>query len=470
MKLFGFEITRTKASQSLESLVSSGSFGLGTLYGGNVWWPTILEGDTGDWQRGIVTDPPQNLLSFSAVWSCVTGISGDIAKLRPMQQRLADEVWEEVVSGSPFLPVLRKPNHYQTHIDFVESWILSKLLCGNTYVLLERDNRGGEGRGVVRAMYVLDPRRVKPLVTEGGDVYYELSIDHLAGIADRVVVSADQMIHDRHAPLYHPLVGVSPLYACAVSATMGIRIQGNSTRLFSNLSMPGGMLTAPGRIGDDTAKRLKAKFEEQFGGANFGRLFVGGDGLKFEPITMTAENAQLADQLKWTVEDVARAFHYPLYKLGGDWPPYSGGPEAAQTFYYTDCLQILIEKLEAGLDAAFGFGANEGVELDVENLLRMDTGAMMDTLEKGARSGLVAPDEGRRKLRLKPVPGGRYPYLQQQNYSLEALSKRDAGPDPFGTAAKTPSPQPQLPPPPAPQKALSPAEIELLADMELLAR
>jgi phage portal protein BeeE len=42
----------------------------------------------------------------------------------------------------------------------------------------------------------------------------------------------------------------------------------------------------------------------------------------------------------------------------------------------------------------------------------------------------MAPDEGRAKLNLPPVPGGKYPYLQQQNYSLEALAKRDAS-DPF---------------------------------------
>jgi phage portal protein BeeE len=38
--------------------------------------------------------------------------------------------------------VLRKPNHYQTINKFIENWILSKLMNGNTFVLLQRDNRG----------------------------------------------------------------------------------------------------------------------------------------------------------------------------------------------------------------------------------------------------------------------------------------------------------------------------------------
>jgi phage portal protein BeeE len=43
----------------------------------------------------------------------------------------------------------------------------------------------------------------------------------------------------------------------------------------------------------------------------------------------------------------------------------------------------------------------------------------------------MAPNEGRGKLDLKPVEGGESPYLQQQNYSLAALAKRDAQADPF---------------------------------------
>ena len=39
---------------------------------------------------------------------------------------------------------------------------------------------------------------------------------------------------------------------------------------------------------------------------------------------------------------------------------------------------------------------------------------------------MIAPNEGRRQLDLPPVPGGDTPYLQVQNYSLEALAKRDA--------------------------------------------
>ena len=51
----------------------------------------------------------------------------------------------------------------------------------------------------------------------------------------------------------------------------------------------------------------------------------------------------------------------------------------------------------------------------------------------------------RAKLGYGRVPGGNTPYLQQQNYGLAALAKRDALSNPFGVA---PAPEPE---PPAPE-------------------
>ena len=66
------------------------------------------------------------------------------------------------------------------------------------------------------ALYLLDPLRVKPLVTPTAEVYYELKSDNMAGLeAENVVVPASEIIHDRMNCLFHPLLGVGPIFACA---------------------------------------------------------------------------------------------------------------------------------------------------------------------------------------------------------------------------------------------------------------
>lgn len=409
-------------------------------------WGWVRESFAGAWQQGVQISPLASILGFSPVYACASRIAADIAKLGlQLMERTDQGVWQPATKLSPWWSTVRKPNGYQNRIQFVELWILSKLLYGNTYALKQRDERG-----VVRRLFLLDPRRVTPLVTPEGDVYYSLSQDHLARVGAGVTVPASEIIHDRGPCLWHPLVGISPLYACALAASQGMRIQEHGEIFFRNMSRPSGMLTAPGTIDETTAVRLKADFERNYSGGNIGRLFVAGDALKYEAMTVPAEAAQLIEQLKWTVEDVARAFAMPLYKIGAGPMPTANNVQALQQQYHSDCLQVHIEALEMCLDEGLDLPDGLRVECDLDGLLRMDSLTLVDVLTKAVGGALMSPDEARLKMNLPPTPGGRAVYLQQQNYSLAALAKRDARDDPFGSASPAPAPAAPQPAPPAP--------------------
>jgi len=462
MRILGYDLSVRKAAPppGLSYVQSPSRWG--------AWsFGTIMEPFTGAWQRNIEVRL-ENVLTFSTVYSCITLIASDIGKLQLRYvERDRDGVWAPAENSS-FSPLLRKPNRYQTRQKFVESWIASKMIHGNTYVLKQRDNRD-----VVVAGYVLDPMLTKVLITTDGEVYYQLSTSNLAGVEnDQVVVPASEIFHDVHVPLYHPLCGVSPITACGLAAVQGLRIQENSTRFFQNGSRPGGILTAPGLIDPDTAKRLKDHWDNNYTGANAGKVAVLGDGLKYEKMTISAVDAQLIDQLKMSSEQVCSAFHVPGFMVGvGPTPSYSN-VEALYQMYYSQCLQALIEGVESVLDNGLGLvtaNQDSGTEFDLDDLLRMDTATQFKTYGEGVNRGILAPNEARRKMNLKPVKGGQTPYLQQQNFSLAALDKRDSKEDPFAvkppTAPGTAKPPAQVEAPP-PQKLLPPPPVTFESAME----
>lgn len=423
MRLFGLTITREKALAPVDQR------------GG--WWPIVREPYTGAWQQNVEVKL-DSVLGHPAAFRCISIIASDVAKMRLRLVRLTEDgVWKESESAA-FSPVLRKPNRFQNRIQFFTNWMESKLVRGNAYILKERD-----GRGVVVRMYVLDPNRVKPLVADDGSVFYELQKDVLAGQGENsVVVPASEIIHDRWNTLFHPLVGLSPIFACGLAAIQGLNIQNNSARFFQNGSNPGGVLTAPGAISDETAQRLKSHWDANYSGENVGKVAVLGDGLTYQPMSVTAVDAQLIEQLKWSAETVCGVFGVPPHKAGFGAPPAYNNVEALNQQYYSDCLQIHVESVELCLDEGLGIGAGVkvdgvtyGTEFDLDDLLRMDTATQIDTLSKATTGGLLKPDEARRRLGEGKVEGGDAVYLQQQNYSLAALARRDAGNDPFGTGA-----------------------------------
>lgn len=409
------------------------------------WWPWVREPFSGAWQRNIEIEH-DTVVANHAVFACMTLIASDIAKLRiKLVQKDSDGIWSEI-SNPAYSPVLRKPNGFQTRIQFMESWMLSKLSRGNTYVLKKRDLRG-----VVNGLYVLDPTRVRPLISSDGSIFYQLYGDDLNQIEDSLVVPARDIIHDRFNCLFHPLVGLSPIFANGLAAVQGLKMQEHSARFFGNNANPGGILTAPGEIDDDTAKRLKEYWESNYTGKNAGKIAVLGDGLKYQQLQIAATDAQLVEQLKWSAEVVCSTFHVPGFLIGVGAEPTYNNVSNLTLRYYSQCLQKLMEDAEACLDEGLGMdGVTLGTEFDEEALMRLDAMTQMDVLEKS--KGKLTVNEQRKRLNQKPVAGGDTVYLQEQDHSLEWLSRRDALPIEGDTP---PEPEP-------PQKRISALKVKAM--------
>lgn len=390
------------------------------------WGWKIFEANTGFWQRNIEYKRT-DVLCYHAVFACITLIASDISKLGIKLVRDDNGIWVQVPIGD--YAVLEKPNNYQNRIQFFESWILSKLIRGNAYIYKEMSG------GRVRAMHVLHPDRVLPLVTDEGDVFYQLGGDNLSGIQDTgITVPASVIIHDRFNCMFHPLVGLSPLFASGLPAYMGMKILENSSKLFQNGSRPSGILTVPEAISKERAAELSEMWETKYGGENYGKTAILGGDLKYQPLTMKADEAQLVEQLRLTAEQVCSTFHVPPYKIGVGTAPSYNNVQALNLEYYNSALHRLIEDVELCLDEGLEIEDGRGVEFDLNDLLRMDTKTQIETLVAAVRGGIDTPNEARKKRNQKPLEGGNTVYLQHQDYPIEQIYNRndldDSEPEP----------------------------------------
>jgi HK97 family phage portal protein len=426
----------------------------GTAQGG--WWPLVVrEPYAGAWQVNV-EGRRDVILQYAPVFACVTLIAQDIGKLTlRLVEENDDEMWEET-SSPAFSPVLRKPNRYQTTTKFVEQWITSKLMWGNAYILKERDQRG-----VVVALYVLDPLRVTPLIAPDGGVYYQLRHDNLSGTlidvqGDQITVPASEIIHDRMVCLFHPLVGMSPIYACAAAGLQGLAIQNTSSTFFANGSRPSGLITAPAGMTPEQLQQAKTDWETFNGPGNAGRVAVITADIKYTQLSMNAADAQLIQQLGWTAETICSCYHVPPFLIGVGEIPRGVQLESLWQMYHSLCIQSLLTNFETTLDEGLGLampinGTQYGTEFDIDDLIWMDTGTKTKAAADAIGAGAMSPDEAReRYFGLGPVDGGDTPYMQQQMFSLKALAQRDAQ-DPFAKPQPAPAAAPadtanQLPP------------------------
>ena len=139
----------------------------------------------------------------------------------------------------------------------------------------------------------------------------------------------------------------------------------------------------------------------------------------FIPLTISAADSQLIEQLNFTVQDICRAFNMPLYKIDQTVQTSAGTSiEAINQSYYSDCLQAHIESIEACLDEILQHGAGKRIEFDLPNLLRLDAQTRANINAALVGGGIKTINEARKDEGLPPVKGGDDILRQMQDIPL----------------------------------------------------
>lgn len=385
------------------------------------WKPLIHEPFTQAWQRNQEIKIG-SLTTYPTLYACLMRIVTDIGKLPyVLKSRNADTgVWS-TVTNSAYSPVLRKQNHYQTAQQFREAWMVSKLTQGNTYVLKERDNRG-----VVVALYVLDPCRVQPMVSDSGYVFYELNVLDRSLLPENygretLVVPASEIVHDRCMTLHHQLIGVPPLCAAYWPAVKNLKILKSSAEFFGNNAQPGGILTAPAGMSEADAQAIQQFWQANYSGQNSGKIAVLGADMKFTSFAMKSVDSQLVGQMQYSDEQICQPFGIPPFKIGIGQIPAGMKTDDINLLYHSDALQTHIESMENLLDEGLKVSEPLGIELDTEPLLRMDTEKRATVWGGLVKDAIATPNEGRREFNLAPLEGGDTVYMQLQDYPLDQV-------------------------------------------------
>lgn len=389
---------------------------------GSTFKSLINEPYTGAWEKNDELQLTNSLTSY-AVFACISLISKDIGKL-PLVAKTEENGIKTNIKFKG-LDVINKPNHYQTRQQFFEAWINSKASNGNAYIYKIRDVYGD-----IEQLVVLNPDDTTVLVDDEGNVLYRIYPNPLIRSGEQTIVPASEIIHDRHNNLEHPLVGLSPIIACNLAASTGHSIQKNANKFFANGSRPEGILSTSEDISVEDAETMKSGWNKKYSNGGEGGVALVSGGITYQTLSVPAADSQMIEHLKLSSEMVCTAFNVPAFKIGIGAAP-SGSVEYLNSKYFSDCLQHYVEAIENLLQINLDLPTNVVLEFDLRSLFRMDSNAQITYLSTGLGSGIFSPNEARAVLGYQAVEGGESPVMQQQNFSLAALSRRDKQADPF---------------------------------------
>lgn len=364
------------------------------------------------------------------------------AQLRPGHIRTDQGGDIEHVTASAAYRAMTSPNTYETGADFNARLIDCWLCDGEVKVWALRN-----GRGEVDSLHILPGGSAQLAIDpESKAIFYAVNSSGalLETVADATIaVPARDILHLRWATPRHPLIGESAFAAAGLAAGINVALSRSQAAFFTQMRRPSGVLVTDQLLNQTQIETLRAAFDKQSALINQGGIPILMGGLKWAPMGISSEDAQVIDALRMSNEEIARCVGVPPPLVGELQAGALTSTETLIAFWLSISLGGLIERYERGLDRLFGFdGVSDTVDLDVSALLRTNLQARMEALTKGVQGGILTPNEARKSEGLTPIEGGDGAFMQRQNTPIDLLDQLAAAELKNATAPPPPAPAP----------------------------
>jgi len=306
--------------------------------------------------------------NLSTVFACVNVISETVAML-PLH------VYRKLPDGSRVEdfdhPVARMfsgdPNERQTATEFIEMMTAHCLLRGNSFAEVIWDARGA-------------PIRLEPYHPDHVSVVHIPSTGRYAYDVSRPTGGTRRLLPEEMLHLKDRtddgIVGKSRLARARETFGSALATERYAASTFRNGASMSGILSHPEAIGEEAATRLAKDFKQTYTGADkAGAVAVLEEGLKWQQISVSPDDAQMLESRRFSVEALARVFRVPGPVIGDfQGGNYSSISEVGRWFYSHTIMPWLNKWEKLIVHALFSTMARRHyeVEFDTDLLLRGD--------------------------------------------------------------------------------------------------
>jgi HK97 family phage portal protein len=389
----------------------------------------------------------ENALTVSAVYASVNRIATDLAALAYHLHRRRPDKGADLASEDPrYQFAALEWNEEQGAFPARQTMVAHALLAGDGYASIERDPFDGSA---VR-LWLMDPRRTRPDRTRPTKTNPRGQLFYFEEGNPRAFFASD-IIHI-HPLGWDGLTGKSPIALHREGIGLARAAQGAAGAFFANGSKPGGVLKYPGELSDTAKASLRASWERIHGGAeNAGAVAILEEGMAYESITLSPEDAQYIETRKFEAAEIARIFAVPPHKIGLE--PI-GDPEAGNLEYLSAVVLPWAEQIEQEWTRKLVFKDERATlyfEHSLTSYLRGNSAARSAFYRTLFDLGVMSPNQIAAAENLEPIgPAGDRRYLPVNNYApIDALPPTTpvAAPPPPPTAAASPAEDPLAPEP-----------------------
>lgn len=220
---------------------------------------------------------------------------------------------KEVESGTLY-EILQKVNPYWTARRLLQMSELSLCLWGSAFWFMER---GVNGRGEPSEIWWARPDKVK-VIPHPTDYISHFEYDN--GTGNPLVFNREETVWFRYPNPVDEYSGLSPLAAARIAADTSTNAMRSNAMMFTNgLQLAGFVSPKAGeQWTQEQAEQIEESLKRRFQGANKAhRWAVLKRETQFQPLSISAKDAEYLGALEWSFETVCRVYGLSPDLLGG---------------------------------------------------------------------------------------------------------------------------------------------------------
>lgn len=344
-------------------------------------------------------------MQMTAVYSCVRILSETLAGLPLHVYRYNDSGGKEKYLKHPLYKLLHdEPNPEMTSFAFRETLMSHLLLWGNAYAQIIRN-----ARGEVIALYPLMPNKMTVDRDSKGRLFYLYSrtSDDAPTLGDdsQVYLSPSEVLHIPGLG-FDGLIGYSPIAMAKNAVGLAIATEEYGAKFFANGAAPGGVLEHPGTIKDP--QKVKESWNAAYQGSqNAHRVAVLEEGMKYQPIGISPEQAQFLETRKFQINEIARIFRVPPHMLADLEKSSFSNIEQQSLEFVKYTLDPWVVRWEQSMCRALLMESEKPIvfiKFNVDGLLRGDYVSRMSGYATARQNGWMSANDIRELENLDRIP------------------------------------------------------------------
>lgn len=181
------------------------------------------------------------------------------------------------------------------------------LLRGNGFAQILRDKFGRPAQ-----LWPLHPDRMRAARKDG-----VLSYVYQDSKGREIPLEQKDVLHLRNLLNSDGIMGQGFILQAANALGLSVAAEKFASKLYQQGARPSGILKHPKTLSEETRKKLAAQFQAAYSGVdNFGKMAIIEEGMDWQKMGLTAEEAQIIESRKFQIEDIARGLCVPGHKVG----------------------------------------------------------------------------------------------------------------------------------------------------------